>query len=95
MEDPYRVLGVPRDASEEEIAKAYRRLAKKYHPDLNPGDAAAARKMSEINAAYDRIKSGDTEPPAAAASRGASGGYPGGSYTYTAYGWPGARTYGA
>lgn len=56
--DPYEILGVPRGASEEEITKAYRRLAKKYHPDLNPGDSFAAEKMSEINAAYDQIKSG-------------------------------------
>jgi len=56
MEDPYKVLGVSRDASDEEIKKAYRRLAKKYHPDLNPGDAEAARKMQEVNAAYERIK---------------------------------------
>ena len=58
--DPYKVLGVERGASEEEITKAYRRLAKKYHPDLNPDDETAAEKMSEINAAYDKIKSGDT-----------------------------------
>lgn len=56
MNDPYSVLGVSKDASEEEIKKAYRRLAKKYHPDLNPGDPEAARKMNEINAAYDQIK---------------------------------------
>ena len=56
MDDPYRILGVSPTASEEEVTKAYRKLAKKYHPDLNPGDANAAKKMSEINAAYDRIK---------------------------------------
>lgn len=59
MKDPYEVLGVPHGASEEEVTKAYRKLAKKYHPDLNPGDEAAAQKMSEINDAYDRIKKGD------------------------------------
>lgn len=56
VDDPYRVLGVSPDASDEEIKRAYRRLAKKYHPDLNPGDAEAARKMQEVNAAYDQIK---------------------------------------
>ncbi len=56
MNDPYRVLGVSPDASDEEIKKAYRRLAKKYHPDLHPGDAEAAKKMQEINTAYEQIK---------------------------------------
>ncbi len=56
MNDPYKVLGVPPDATDEQIKAAYRKLAKKYHPDLNPGNAEAARKMNEINAAYDRIK---------------------------------------
>ena len=56
MSDPYKVLGVSPDASDEEIKKAYRRLAKLYHPDRNPGDAEAARKMQEVNAAYEQIK---------------------------------------
>ena len=56
IEDPYKVLGVSPDASDEEIKRAYRALAKKYHPDLNPGDQEAARKMQEVNAAYEQIK---------------------------------------
>ena len=56
IEDPYKVLGVSPDASDEDIKRAYRRLAKKYHPDLNPGDQEAARKMQEVNAAYEQIK---------------------------------------
>lgn len=68
--NPYEVLGVSPNASKDEVAKAYRKLAKKYHPDLNPGDAEAARKMSEINAAYEDIKSGK----ASSTSYGSSGG---------------------
>lgn len=56
ISDPYKVLGVSPDASDDEIKKAYRKLAKKYHPDLHPGDKEAERKMNEINAAYDQIK---------------------------------------
>lgn len=59
--DPYSVLGVSRGASEEEITKAYRKLAKKYHPDLNPGDENAAKKMREINEAYNLIKNGKAD----------------------------------
>ena len=54
--DPYQVLGVSPNASEDEIRQAYRRLAKQYHPDLNPGDKTAAQKMNEINEAYDLLK---------------------------------------
>lgn len=54
--DPYKVLGVSPNASDDEIKAAYRKLAKKYHPDLNPGDAYAAQKMNEVNEAYDQIK---------------------------------------
>ena len=56
VSDPYKVLGVPPTASDDEIQKAYRRLVKKYHPDVNPGDENAERKMREINAAYDQIR---------------------------------------
>ena len=56
MKDPYQVLGVSRDAPEEEIKKAYRALAKKYHPDMNPGNKAAEEKFKEVNEAYDIIQ---------------------------------------
>ena len=55
ISDPYAVLGVPNTASKEEIKKAYRTMAKKYHPDLHPNDPQAAAKMNEINEAYDMI----------------------------------------
>ena len=56
FDDPYRVLGLEHGASDEEVKRAYRRLAKKYHPDMNPGDEHAAKMMNDINAAYDQIK---------------------------------------
>jgi molecular chaperone DnaJ len=55
IDDPYKVLGVTPDTPPDEIKKAYRRLAKQYHPDLHPGDEECARRMNEINAAYDQI----------------------------------------
>lgn len=56
--NPYKILGVPDGASEEECTKAYKKLAKKYHPDLNPNNKEAEKRMAEINAAYDQIKNG-------------------------------------
>lgn len=61
IDDPYKVLGVSSTASDEEITAAYRKLAKKYHPDVNPDNEESTKKMSEINAAYDKIKSGNTQ----------------------------------
>lgn len=86
VQDPYKVLGVSRDASEEEIKKAYRELSKKYHPDLNPGDASAAKRMSDINAAYDQIQKGETGPSYGGSYGSGSSGN-GGSYgSYGRYG---------
>ncbi|MGB2938552.1 MAG: DnaJ domain-containing protein, partial [Phycisphaerae bacterium] len=51
--DYYEVLGVPRNAGRDDIRKAYRRLARKHHPDLNPGDAEAERRFKELGEAYE------------------------------------------
>ena len=65
MNDPYKILGVSPGATQEEISKAYKKLAKKYHPDLHPNDKNAEAKMREINDAYNILRSG----------KGASGNY--------------------
>ena len=77
MSDPYQVLGLNRGASDDEVKKAYRRLAKKYHPDANPGDKTAEQKMKEINAAYDAII--NKKPYGNEGANQSYGGY-GGSY---------------
>lgn len=86
-EDPYKVLGVPPTASDDEIQKAYRKMVKKYHPDVNPGDENAEKKMREINAAYDQIRNiregkttfgGQTGGQSSGGYGGSGGGYYGG-----------------
>lgn len=59
MRDPYTVLGVPRSASEKDIKSAYRKLAKKYHPDQNPDDPTAHGKFAEATNAYDLLNDTD------------------------------------
>ena len=58
-QDYYTVLGVERGASEEELKKAYRKLAMQYHPDQNNGDAAAAERFKELAEAYDVLRDPD------------------------------------
>ena len=82
MNDPYQILGVPETASDEEIKKAYRDLARKYHPDNyhdNPLADLAQEKMKEINAAYEQITK------ERASGRRTGGAYGGGSYGYGGY----------
>ena len=86
IDDPYKILGVSRDASDEDIKRAYRRLAKKYHPDLNPGDQEAARKMQEVNAAYEQIKNPEKFQQQSSGGYGGYGYDPFGGYRQQSYG---------
>lgn len=94
-DDFYKALGVSEDASENDIKKAYRKLSRKYHPDLNPGDEQAEKKFKEISEAYDVLSDKkqreeyDQIRRYGAAGMGA-GGFGGGSYT----GYPGADAFG-
>lgn len=65
IDDPHKVLGVSPNATQDEIKKAYRQMAKKYHPDLHPDDPNATKRMNEINEAYDML----TNPEKYAAKR--------------------------
>ena len=59
MKDPYQILGASRTASADEIKKAYRKLAKKLHPDLNPGNKKIEQEFKEVTAAYDLLSDAD------------------------------------
>src|SRR5436189_5752743 len=88
-EDFYKVLGVKKDAKPEEIKKAYRRLARKYHPDVNPGDKSAEDRFKQMSEAFDVLSDPKkrkvydrfgqySDNLANAAEAGAGAGYPGG-----------------
>ena len=80
MQDPYRVLGISPSATEDEIKKAYRTLAKKYHPDVNHGSAEAETRMKEVNEAYSTIMKMRKE--GTSYTGGSTGGYGGQSTGY-------------
>lgn len=81
--DPYAVLGLAPGASDDEVKAAYKRLAKKYHPDLNPSPEAEER-MKEINAAYDQIINHRVEGTGSQSAQGPFYGYGAGDYGYGA-----------
>lgn len=84
MQDPYRVLGVSPQATDDEVKKAYRALAKKYHPDVNNGSADAEARMKEVNEAYSTVMKWRREGTGASGYEGNHGGgrqgYAGGTY---------------
>lgn len=84
MDDLYKVLGVEKSATQDEIKKAFRKLAIQYHPDKNPGDAAAEEKFKEINAAYSVL--GDEQKRAQYDMYGSADAYAHSSYGQSAYG---------
>lgn len=86
-ENPYDILGVSRDASTDEVKRAYRKKARENHPDLNPNDPAAADRMNKINEAYDRIINPDKYVKADARKNGY-----GAPYSPQGDGWGGPGT---
>jgi molecular chaperone DnaJ len=90
MRDPYAVLGVTKKASADEIKKAYRKLARQYHPDRNPGDEKAEERFKEVQQAYDILGDADKRkqfdrggfnPFGGGAAGGGAGGFDAGSFS--------------
>ena len=89
---PYDLLGLDRDASEAQVRRAYRRLARRWHPDLNPGNAEAARQYAAITEAFEilvdpvRRRSFDASGPASAAPAAAPAAFAGFDFSLTMQG---------
>lgn len=93
--DPYRVLGVSPGASEDEVKAAYRRLAKECHPDLHPNDPNAAKRMNELNEAYDAIRNPSHAQSSTYSDQNATGRNPYQQSGYGSYGGYGGNPYGS
>ena len=104
-QDYYEILGVKRDAKPEEIKKAYRRLARKYHPDVNPGDKAAEERFKLTSEAHDVLSDpkkrsvydrfgqySDNLADAAARGAGPSTGRTAPGFDFTGFDWGGGST---
>ena len=96
INDPYRVLELDSNATDEQVKAAYRRLAKKYHPDMNRGNPEAEQKMKQINEAYDQIMHHKDDYATGGYGGSGAGGYGGGygSGGYGGYGGSGSGGYG-
>jgi molecular chaperone DnaJ len=84
VRDFYETLGVPRNATADDVKKSYRKLAQRWHPDKNPGDAAAEEKFKEITAAYETLA--DVDKRKTYDQFGASGGMQAGGFDPSAFG---------
>src|SRR2546430_9735931 len=97
-QDYYEVLGVPRKASVKEIRAAFRKLARKYHPDLNPGDKAAEEKFKQVQEAYDVLSDSkkrqmydqygfysENLPPGGPGGAGGHSGEPDGNFSFEGF----------